>query len=434
MDKLHALERRLARTQREVELLERLIEDRSRSLYMTESHLRESVEFLTSVLETMPNAVLVIDPRGRIQKVNTAARRLAGDDPVGLPWFERIELSEGSHSDAANLTPLIGQDAEAHFIPDRGDPIPILFAGSPIEHGEGNATQGIVCVCTDMREKKQLELELRHAQKMETVGQLAAGIAHELNTPIQFVGDNLSFLSDAFEDANRAIGEYRHLISKLDGHPHWSEELASIRAAEERADMDFLAKEVPSALRESMTGIERVSSIVVAMKEFAHPGDGDMSPMDINHGIHSTLTVARNEFKYVAEVELELGEIPEVVCHQGDINQVILNLVVNASHAIEAKHGSRGNRGRIAIRTRLEGPSVLIEVEDDGQGVPEDIRHRVFDPFFTTKGVGVGTGQGLAICRNIIEKKHGGKLTLISRPDKGALFRVLIPIQGREAA
>jgi signal transduction histidine kinase len=282
-----------------------------------------------------------------------------------------------------------------------------------------------------MAEREQMEFELRLAQKLEAVGQLAAGMAHEINTPIQFVGDTVRFLDDAFSEVQGLVDNYRAaLAAAVDGRP--PAELARIVAeAEEEADLEYLQERIPIALKRASDGLDRVSTIVRAMREFAHPPTMEMAPADLNAAIENTLIVAANEYRYLAELETDLAELPPVYCNIGDINQVLLNLIVNASHAIADANGSAGAtdaKGTIRVGTRIDGDDVLITVADTGCGIPDDVSSRIFDPFFTTKDVGRGTGQGLAISRTIVNEKHGGSLTFQTARGEGTTFELRLPL------
>jgi signal transduction histidine kinase len=270
--------------------------------------------------------------------------------------------------------------------------------------------------------------ELEQAQKLEAVGRLASGIAHEINTPIQFVGDNVRFLQESFHSLAEVIRAYRDMAAGAERGGRV--ELTAVREAEEKADLDYLTAEVPRAIAQTLDGVERVADIVRAMKDFAHPGQTEPVASDLNEGIRSTLTVARNELKYVADVVTDLQELPLVVCQPGDLNQVFLNLFVNAAHAIEDRYGRGDARGTINVSTRREGDSVIVSVADDGCGIPEDAQHKVFEQFFTTKEVGRGTGQGLAFARSVVVDRHGGSLTFESQEGAGCTFYVRLPISG----
>jgi two-component system, NtrC family, sensor kinase len=266
----------------------------------------------------------------------------------------------------------------------------------------------------DIERRKQLEIELSQAEKLRAVGQLASGIAHELNTPIQYVGDNVIFLKRAFEAFAKLIDG----ALKLETNAKLQKELT------------FFRDNVPDSIESALEGCSRVGEIVGAMKEFAHPDGEGHACADINRAVACTVAMARNVVRYVAEVELDLGELPDVQCRIGDLNQVFLNLIVNAAHAIEDGRGAEGTRGRIGVSTRRRDDRVIVEVTDDGCGIPEAIQSKLFEPFFTTKEVGRGTGQGLAISRSIVVDKHGGALHFRTTPGKGTTFTVEIPITG----
>jgi signal transduction histidine kinase len=277
--------------------------------------------------------------------------------------------------------------------------------------------------------------QLAHAQKLEAIGQLAAGIAHEINTPTQFVGDNTRFLQDAFRDLLVLLERYAGLLDAARCGTVTPAQVGEVEAALKTADLDYLSAEIPLAIQQSLEGIQRVTSIVRAMKEFAHPDTGEFKPLDLNSAVENTLTVARNEWKYVAEVVTDLEpNLPLVPCLPGEINQVLLNILINAAHAIADAIGDQaGDKGKITIRTRRAGAWVEIRIGDTGSGIPESIRTRVFDPFFTTKGVGKGTGQGLAIAHAVVVKKHHGTITFESEVGRGTTFIVRLPLDGPRA-
>ena len=273
-------------------------------------------------------------------------------------------------------------------------------------------------------ERDEMEIQLRQAQKLEAVGQLAAGIAHEINTPIQFINDNLQFLSDSTRDLHRFI---RQVFDELKAPDETTRKLhEKLTALAKEYDLDFIVEEVPAAISQSVEGAHRVRDIVQAMKEFSHPGNGEIRPEDINKAIQNTITIARNEWKYISDIETHLD--PDVVAVPVDIGpfkQTILNLIVNAAHTIEerVKKGDF-SKGTITISTKLEGDHVVISIQDTGMGIPEKIAQRIFDPFFTTKEVGKGTGQGLSMAYDIIVRKHQGKLYFDTVPGEGTTFYI----------
>lgn len=291
--------------------------------------------------------------------------------------------------------------------------------------GTDRSLRGLVL---DLTEKHQLERELAQAQKLESVGRLAAGIAHEINTPVQFVSDSLFFLRDASAELFRVVESLEAVREAVaTGKPAASAAAAALDA-EEEADLPYLVEQVPRAFERSMDGLQRVASIVRSMKEFAHPDQKEMIAVDLNRSIQSTLIVARTEYKYVADLETDLGELPPVMCFAGEINQAVLNIVTNAAHAIGDVAGDNGPKGLITVRTRCEGNEVVVQITDTGGGIPAWVADRIFDPFFTTKAVGKGTGQGLAIARAVIVEKHRGQLRFDTTPGKGTTFTISLPV------
>ena len=288
----------------------------------------------------------------------------------------------------------------------------------------------IEVIVENVTERFTLEKQLIQAQKLRSIGQLASGIAHEINTPTQYVGDNVRFLKDSFEDILAVLrGNDELLTASRDGRVG-AELIRRLEGTRERADLDYLMAEIPVAIQHTLEGIERISRIVRAMKEFAHPGREEKVSADLNQVIDTTVTVARNEWKYVADMVTNLDRtLPAVFCHPAEIGQVILNVVINAAHAIEdvVKQG-RASKGVITIATRRRDGWAEICISDTGSGIPEGIRHRIFDPFFTTKELGRGTGQGLAICYPVIVEKHGGRISFDSEVGRGTSFTIDLPL------
>jgi signal transduction histidine kinase len=283
-------------------------------------------------------------------------------------------------------------------------------------------------LAAEMEARGRAEVELRQAHKLEAVGRLASGVAHEINTPVQFVGDSIHFLRDASADLLRIV-EKLQIVSRsvLQDTPSREAAVDAMRV-EGEVDLGYLVANVPKAFERALDGLARVATIVHSMKEFAHPDSREMSSVDLNRAVESTLVIARNEYKYVADVTLDLGVLPPVTCHVGEINQTVLNLVVNAAQAIADVSRGADARGHIRVSTGWVGDRVTIAVSDTGGGIPEGIRDRVFDPFFTTKEVGRGTGQGLAIARTVVVDKHGGELTFESEVGRGTTFFVHLPV------
>jgi PAS domain S-box-containing protein len=305
---------------------------------------------------------------------------------------------------------------------------------NPIRSAAGSHA-GYLLLGSDITERKLLETQRAERQQLESIGQLAAGIAHEINTPIQFVGDNVRFLQTAFDDLHVLLRLYRDLRDTVESGTATSELVSALARLEGEVDLTYLVNETPKAISQTLEGVTRVATIVRALKDFAHPDHKEWVPTDINRALLSTLTVARNEIKYVADVVTELGDLPLVVCQPGGLNQALLNLVINAAHAIGDVVGDSGARGTITVRTTCEDDMVVIAITDTGNGIPEAVRHRIFDPFFTTKAVGRGTGQGLTIARSVIVDNHGGTLTFETAMGRGTTFFVRVPVarvDGRE--
>jgi two-component system NtrC family sensor kinase len=270
-------------------------------------------------------------------------------------------------------------------------------------------------------------VQLRQAQKLESIGQLAAGIAHEINTPVQFVGDNNRFLQEAFQDIETLRKAERDLFAgAIDGRVS----VQKVRELEAEIDLEYLLEEIPKSLSQSQEGLLRITNIVSAMKEFSHPGGREKELVDINRAIKTTREVSRNEWKYVAEMECQLDEaLPMVPGYAQELNQVFLNMIVNAAQAITEKSESEeGARGLIKISTQAHPRYVEVSIQDNGTGIPQALVSKIFDPFFTTKVVGKGSGQGLAIAYSVIVDKHAGNITVDSRPSEGTLFTLQLPL------
>jgi PAS domain S-box-containing protein len=285
----------------------------------------------------------------------------------------------------------------------------------------------------ELKERERLLSELQLAQKLESVGRLAAGISHEINTPIQYIGDCIYFLKSGFNDLLAVLEGRRRLLAAVAHTPDIEAMCGDIAAMDAKYDVEFLRAEIPKAIGRMSEGIARVSDIVGAMKEFARPDSSGENAADIKQAIQSTLIVATQAYSEVARVRTEFAEIPEVVCNIGEINQVLLNLLVNAAQAIK-EAGRDLDSGVIDIRTEQVGKHVSIRVSDNGCGIPAENLPKLYDPFFTTRDVGNGMGQGLAIARSIVVDKHRGELSVASTVGQGTEFLVTLPIEGRHGA
>jgi two-component system, NtrC family, sensor kinase len=285
----------------------------------------------------------------------------------------------------------------------------------------------------DVTERRLMRSQLLQAQKLESIGQLAAGVAHEINTPTQFIGDNVRFLREAFQDLTRLMTSYEKLFAAAQVNAVSGEIIEEVAGALKGANPAYLIGEIPKAIEQTLDGVARVSTLVGAMKEFSHPGTKEKIPLDLNHAIASTITVARNEWKYVAELETDFDlSLPLISCQPGEFNQVVLNLIVNASHAIAdiVEKGGPG-KGKIKVQTLNCPDWAEIRIQDSGTGIPEKVRAQIFDPFFTTKEIGKGTGQGLSIARSVIVDKHNGSIHFETEEGKGTTFIIRLPKDGK---
>ena len=280
-----------------------------------------------------------------------------------------------------------------------------------------------------LNDLQHAQARLLNAQKLEAIGGLAAGVAHEINTPIQFVGDNARFLSESFDDLavfHQAAVELAEAVKECGACAGITD---PFYAAMETADLEFLRDELPIAAVQTLEGVGRVAEIVRALKDFSHPGEEVKSPLDLNKCIESTLTICRNEWKYIADVETDLApDLPMVSGLGGPVNQALLIVIVNAAQALEEKLGE-GIKGNIKIATCVDGDDAVISIEDDAGGIPDEVQGRVFEPFFTTKEVGKGSGQGLAIARSVMVEQHGGDLTFSVERGFGTTFFLRFPIE-----
>lgn len=392
------------------------------------------------ILNSAGEGICGLDSSGRTIFANPAAEKMLGwtaSELIGQPLHERIHHPKANsqpypRSECRLCNIAIGTGAASRngevFWRKDGSSFPVEYTGTPIREGE--KIIGAVLTFRDTTERRMLEAQLRQAQKLESIGQLAAGIAHEINTPTQYIGDNTRFLQDGFNGLSTLLVRCLGLRDLSRDRLSTEEMLRGVLAGVEQSDVEYYLDEIPKAIAQTLEGVDRVAKIVRSMKEFSHPGGEEMQGVDLNLALESTLTVSRNEWKYVADVVTEFDEhLPLVTCMPADCNQVFLNLIVNAAHAIADKVGKAGTgKGTITVRTRRQGEAVEVQIADTGTGIPEEIRSRVYDPFFTTKEVGRGTGQGLAIAHTIVVEKHGGSITFESQVGLGTTFFVRIPI------
>jgi len=397
---------------------------------LAEDLLRASEESYRDLFENASDLVYTFDLDLCITSLNRLAETTTGyrrQEAVGMSLSRMTTAEQWNHLRAVVGRMVAGErPAKFELVLETKEGRRITLEVNPRLIQRNGAPFGIQAIARDITGRDVVEMELRQAQKLESVGRLASGIAHEINTPMQFVGDNVRFLRES-------LGTIQELLASLRTFCQGSASglAEEYRRLEQELDTAYLLREIPEALAQTQEGVDRVVTIVRAMKEFAHPESRGRARADLNKALLNTLTVARNELKYVADVETDFGELPSVVCSVSDLNQVFLNLLVNAAHAIADVVQQSGQKGRIRIHTESQGQQVLITIADNGAGIPENIRERIFDPFFTTKEVGRGTGQGLAIARSVVQR-HKGSLTFQSEPGRGTTFFLRLPVDSSE--
>jgi PAS domain S-box-containing protein len=414
-----------------------LLEARDAERRKAEEALRVASAETELFLKCIPSILIGLDASGAITRWNAAAVETFGIDAAaaigrtldtcGVQWSRADLKSQVSCwlSSTTFFTPhdlAFKRGRETRFV---------AFGVQPI--GGPGGSSGLIVTGADVTSRKCLEEQLQQAQKLEAVGQLAAGVAHEINTPAQFVGDNIGFLKDSWASIADIIQLSSRMRQEAGSGSFRGADAEAMEMACQEADVDYLLAEVPNAIDQAREGVERISKIVQAMKEFSHPGGKDKAPVDINRAISTTVTVARNEWKYVADMVLRLDpDLHPVVCMAGEFNQVMLNLIVNAAQAISASHGGiEGPKGTITISTTQMADAVRIAIHDTGSGIPEPIQGHVFEPFFTTKPVGKGTGQGLALAHTVIVQRHNGQIWFESAVGSGTTFFVQLPTSAK---
>ncbi len=399
--------------------------------------LQESNDELTALTNSVDGILWEGDPKTmRYTYVSDQVERILGFTPEKFTKGNFVigTLMEGTGQSAISEKvledPNSNNSFQVEFSSQRANKEKIWLKGiitRVYKNGKLHRLRGVYIDISKQKiqelKNQEIEAQLRQAQKLESIGQLAAGIAHEINTPAQFVGDNLTFIDSSSKDL---ISYVRDSV-KQDSE---SISLDTLNKILEDIDFEFLEEELPDAIQQSKEGLDRINRIVGAMKNFSHPDGEEKQKIDLNKAIESTSIISKNEWKYLAKMVLELEEdLPTVSCHPSELNQVFLNIIVNAAHAIEQKYQG-GTMGTIKIVTAKQDDNVLISIHDDGCGIPQSIINKIFDPFFTTKGVGKGTGQGLSISYAVITDKHNGSITIDSEEGKGTAFNITLPLEG----
>ncbi|MFC2170591.1 PAS domain S-box protein [Calditrichota bacterium] len=406
---------------------------------LAEEERRKSEKKFRTITDAVMDAIIMIDSDGKTTFWNPAAESMFGyktHEMIGKKLHDYLlppELLEAHEKAFPNFVKngkgdAIGKSLVLNSQRKDGSTFPIELTLSAIKMDEKWHAVGIV---RDISERIQLDAQLRQALKLESIGQLAAGIAHEINTPIQYIGDNTRFVKKSIEKINSHFRENQELIKLVQPGTEAFSRFEELNKKMEETDLEFLFEEIPLSVDQSLEGVERVAKIVRAMKDFSHPGQVEKTPVDINRALESTITVARNEWKYATDLETDFTpDLPLINGLGAELNQVFLNLIVNAAQAIKEKIGDNPpEKGIIRITTGLKDNSIVIKVSDSGPGIPEKVRERIFDPFFTTKEVGKGTGQGLAIAYNVITEKHGGKISFNTESGTGTEFIIHLPVE-----
>ncbi len=388
------------------------------------------------LLNSIPSLLIGLDANGCIQQWNKAATIILGWEEAVIPGktLDNCGVKWLTTDISSRIAGYVREPAAYSLDDIRLDKNgTVRTLGLKAIQLNTESSTGILIVGADITQRIALEEQLRQAQKLESIGQLAAGIAHEINTPTQYIGDNVRFLQDGFEDLKLLLTQYGRLLAAVKGPELFGETVEEVSAAVDKADLGYLLEEIPKAIEQTLEGVNRVATLVGAMKDFSHPGTKEKVDLDLNRAIDSTITVARNEWKYVADLETDYDPLlPKVSCLPGEFNQVILILIVNAAHAIADVIGEGGpDKGKIKVQTRNCPEWDEVRIQDTGSGIPETIQARIFDPFFTTKEIGKGTGQGLAIARSVIVDKHGGSIHFETEQGKGTTFVIRLPRDGK---
>ncbi len=406
----------LARIHSETEKKQSMIE----AMQIKDREMANSEAFFRAITQNANNQIVLIDELGAVSYANPRAVNSFGVNPDGRDGSTISKIFPQVAS-VDQLIALAGQDITA--VDTEGNTLSMKCSVNQFK--TKNFENSYAIIMHDFTDMKLLEEELAQAHKLESVGQLAAGIAHEINTPAQFISDNLFFLKDAVAEIFELFEEIENQCKEAGEN----EGLQDIAKKIEEVDVEYLAEEVPSALSQSSDGIQRVTTIVRAMKDYAHPGES-FGQADLNQAIEGAIIVCRNEWKYTAELETEFDpDLPMVECVVSDINQVVLNMVVNAAHAIaDHKSDNSESKGEIRVSTQSSDDSIIIKISDNGSGMSEEVRSKIFDQFFTTKEVGKGTGQGLSIAYKLVVEKHSGKIDVESTVGEGTTFNITLPI------
>ncbi len=391
---------------------------------------------LTAAIDQAAESIMITDLDGIITYVNPGFERITGYSRKEIIGQNPRVLSSGEHDTDFYKdlweTITTGRIWSGRFINQQKDGQRYTQETTigPIRD-ENDVTFSYVCVGRDISDQLIVEAQLRQAQKLESIGELAAGIAHEINTPTQYVSTNTQFLEESFATLMGMLERSNQLVKGVQSKQTHDELLLLADIAIDEKELKYLSEDVPVAIAESETGLKRIAEIVQSVKQLAHPGEISKNYHSLNDIIKNAVTVSSNEWKYVAGIDLDLEKnLPEIHCLKGEVGQVVLNLIINSAHAIEAKIGTNSEeKGRITIQTYQDGEWGIFKVTDTGSGMPKEVVERAFDPFFTTKEVGKGTGQGLAITHNVIVNMHGGSIDVETEEGAGTTFIIALPFK-----
>ena len=421
---------------------------KQRAKGVAERQIRDLQHYNENIIQNLNSALLVVDAEGRIVTANTTAEEILAAESGGLvgrcvwDWLAD-ETPEQSVIGRVLGEGLRFKGRETKLRLDDGSLLPIGISCSPLageSDGEGElGGRAAVAIFQDLSEVKRLQRQVLQTEKMASIGQLAAGVAHEINNPMGFIHANLFQMTEYLGDLRQAWERVDDLQKTILNATGEAEGLDAVRAASESLaavtqdlGLDFVQADFAKAVRESQDGAERIRHIVKDLRDFSHQGSDECSEADVNLCLDSTASIAWTMMKHSVVLEKEYCDLPPIRCYPSQLKQVFMNLLVNAYQAIEEKLGDSG-MGRIELRSQREGDGVAISIRDTGTGIPARDQARIFDPFFTTKDVGAGTGLGLATSYNIV-RRHGGRIDVTSEPGEGATFKVWLPLSGPEDA
>ena len=409
--RLDILDKKLKRAQEKIQIMEKLLEDKSREVFLKNKKLEGTTWYLENILDTLSEGVAVTNSENFIQKVNPAFKIMfarGSESFVGCPINHFVDIS--AILDLADVyQDLLEKKQVEHEIKRNalGDEKQILMSLSLLELSDG--VHEIIYTFKDISQRRMMENQLLQFQKLESIGEISAGVAHEINTPMQYIGDNIRFLKEELE-----------LIINMD---------QGDRSIKDKDEIEYLKKEIPISLEETLKGVQKVKEIVMALNVYSHPGSIEPELVSLKKVIEDAFILTKNEWKYVAEVSKKfLLEADEITLHVNEFSQVLVNLIINAIHAIKEKFQDTSDvLGLIAVKTYKKNKEVIIELSDNGKGIPKGIHSRLFDPFFTTKPMGVGSGQGLAISQRVIMNKEKGFINFKTEVDVGTIFMIHLP-------